>query len=192
MTGLRAGAGWLTAAAMVLAIGFAAGGADVGRRGPAIVMIIRHAEKPDKAGDPDLSAVGFQRADALAKVFPARFPHPDFLIATKPSKDSRRPLETITPLARALHETIDADLKDDEVGKLAQAVLNDPRYEGKVVLIAWHHEEIPELARDLGAKAAPEKWNARVFDRVWEISYDKGTASFKDLPEEALPGDSTK
>jgi len=163
--------------------------------GPHIVMIIRHAEKPDETNgpaDPNLSKRGYQRADALAKVIPDHFPKPDFLIATKQSKSSNRPVETITPLAAALHERIESTFKDDEFDQLAHEVLTDEKYSGKTVLIAWHHGKIPELAKALGAKDVPDKWNSNVFDRVWEITYDGDVAIWKDLPQNALPGDSQK
>ena len=156
-------------------------------------MIIRHAEKPPGAKaekDPNLSSRGYERASALAKVIPERFPKPDFLIATKRTKSSNRPVETITPLSTALHEPIESTFKDEAFERLAHSVLTNPKYAGKVVLIAWHHGKIPELAKALGVKDAPDKWNSRVFDRVWQITYDHGTATWKDLPEAALPGDS--
>ena len=131
-------------------------------------------------------------ADALAKVIPERFPKPDFLIATKQSKGSNRPVETITPLANVLHETIDSRFNDKEFDQLAQDVLTNPQYAGKVLLISWHHGKIPDLAKALGAKDVPEKWGDDVFDRVWEIDYKNGTATWHDLPEHALPGDSDK
>jgi phosphohistidine phosphatase SixA len=163
--------------------------------GPRIVMIIRHAEKPeptDGPKDPNLSPRGFERADALAKVIPAHFPKPDYLIATKRSKNSNRPVETITPLSKALHEEIASAFADKEYDQLAHALLTDRKYAGKVVLIAWHHGKIPELAKALGAKDVPEKWDDDVFDRLWEIDYKNGEARWKDLPEHALPGDSDK
>ena len=163
--------------------------------GPHIILIIRHAEKPDPtdaAPDINLSKRGFQRADALAKTIPDHFPRPDFLIATRQSKNSNRPVETITPLAAALHEKIEAEFKDDEFDQAAHEVLTDPKYTGKTVLIAWHHGKIPELAKALGAKDVPDKWDPNVFDRVWEITYDAGVAAWKDLPQNALPGDSQK
>jgi len=185
---------WLALLALVLAIGSdrAFPSPDSPAAGPHIVMIIRHAEKPDDKTDPDLSPQGLERADALAKIIPDHFPKPDFLIATKRSKGSNRPVETLTPLAKVLHEEIEATFDDDDFAQVAHEVLSDPKYSGKTVLIAWHHQKIPELAKALGVKGAPDEWNSDVFDRVWEITYDNGTASWKDLPENALPGDSQK
>jgi phosphohistidine phosphatase SixA len=186
---------WIAFLASILAMGaHRALPADEGSaHGPRIVMIIRHAEKPEAGNgerSPDLSPRGYERAAALAKVIPEHFPRPDFLIATKRSKHSNRPVETITPLSKALHERIDATFRDEAFQEVARAVLTDPKYAGKVVLIAWHHGQIPNLARALGAKDVSAKWNSRVFDRVWEITYDHGNAAWHDLPENALPGDS--
>ncbi len=161
--------------------------------GPKIVMILRHAEKPDgpqAKTDPNLSPRGRERAAALAKVIPEHFPKPQILIATEPSKESNRPVETLTPLAEALGEKIHDQFKDDQYKELAHAVLAEPKYAGKVVLIAWHHGKIPHLAKALGARHAPHEWNEKVFDRVWEIRYEHGEAKFENLPQHALPGDS--
>jgi phosphohistidine phosphatase SixA len=158
--------------------------------GPRIVMIIRHAEKPEGEKDPNLSQQGFERAKALATVIPEHFPRPDFLIATKRSKESARPLETITPLSAALHEAIESKYKDEQYSDVARLVLTDPKFAGKVVLIAWHHGKIPDLAKALGVKDALAKWNSQVFDRVWKITYENGVPNFQNLPQKALPGDS--
>lgn len=161
--------------------------------GPHIVLIIRHAEKPeeqtDGEKDPNLSKAGFARADALAAVIPGHFPRPDYLLATKRSKGSNRPIETITPLSKALGEEIESPYKDDDYAQAAHLILTDPKYAGKTVLIAWHHGKIPELAKSLGVTDVPEKWNPSVFDRVWEITYENGKATMKDLPQRAMPGD---
>jgi broad specificity phosphatase PhoE len=162
-----------------------------GGSGPRLVMIIRHGEKPE-GKDPNLSPKGYERAQALATVIPDNFARPDFLFATKKSKDSERPIETITPLSKALGEPIDEQFSDDQVAELAHQVLTDPKYNGKVVLICWHHGKIPDLAKDLGATDAPKDWNGKVFDRVWELTYSDGAVQFSNLPEKALPGDSTQ
>ena len=163
--------------------------------GPRVVLIIRHAEKPANTGpekDPNLTERGYQRAEALVKAIPANFPKPDFVIATKRSTNSNRPVETVTPLAKALNEYLDDAYAEDEVDRLAHALLTDPKYAGKVVLIAWHHGKIPDLAKALGAKEAAAQWDPTVFDRVWEITCDANGAVWKDLPQKALPGDTEK
>lgn len=182
---------WKLAGVLVLLLAIGShSSSDSPSAGPHIVMIIRHAEKPEGVSDPNLSPKGYERANALAKVIPANFPKPDFLIATKRGKVSARPYETITPLSKALREPIEATYKDEEYAQVAHEVLTNPKFDGKVVLIAWHHGKIPELTKALGVSDVPDKWNSEVFDRVWEITYDHGNASWQDLPQKALPGDS--
>jgi phosphohistidine phosphatase SixA len=157
---------------------------------PKAIYIIRHGEKPDSSDDPDLAPKGYDRANALARVFPSRFCVPDFIWATAPSKHSRRPLETVAPLAKALHLTVLDEYADADFAKLAHDLLTQPQYSGKSVLICWHHGTIADLANALGANDAPEKWKPEVFDRVWVIKFVAGRANFQDLPEKALAGDS--
>ena len=156
--------------------------------GPRVVYLIRHGEKPESGADGDLAAKGFERAKALVGAFPAHFEKPDFIVATAHARVSNRPFETVEPLAAALHLKIDNSYGEDEVERLAHAVLTKPEYAGKVVLICWHHGKIPDLAKALGAKGFPGAWNPERFDRVWRLSFSVGKIEFKDLPEEALPG----
>ncbi len=186
---------WIAFLASILAMGaHRALPADEGSaHGPRIVMIIRHAEKPEAGSgerSPDLSPRGYERAAALAKVSPEHFPRPDFLIATKRSKHSNRPVETITPLSKALHERIDATFRDEAFQEVARAVLTDPKYAGKVVLIAWHHGQIPNLARGSSEGRSDQMEFPRLRSSVGNHRTTTATAVWHDLPENALPGDS--
>jgi|SRR5215472_4114289 len=120
---------------------------------------------------------------------PPRFPTPDFIFATDRSKNSNRPIETITPLAAALNLHYDSKHADDDYAKVASDILTDPKYAGKTVLICWHHGKIPQLAQALGVSNPPD-WKGHVFDRVWHITYPSGKAALKDLPQQLLFGDS--
>jgi hypothetical protein len=117
----------------------------------------------------------------------ARFSRPDFLFATKASSNSNRPVETITPLAGALNLPISANVADKDFDCLV-STLQESTYTGKVVLICWHHGNIPGLAKKLGI-ANPPAWDATVFDRVWEIAYDAGGPTLLDQPQQLLFGD---
>jgi hypothetical protein len=174
--------------------------ADSQSKAPAVVFLLRHAEKPvgdDK--DPNLTAQGYQRARALPALFVttpgsntlSRFPRPDFLFASAPAKHSNRPKETIAPLAAALDLKIDDEFADAETAPLARKILSGA-YAGKVVLICWHHGEIPQLAEALGVTGAPKHWNPDVFDQLWEIRWIDGKPALLILPERLLPGDTQK
>jgi hypothetical protein len=119
-----------------------------------------------------------------------RFATPDFLFATKASKQSNRPVETITPLSAALNLTYDDKHDDADYAKVASDVLTNSKYAGKVVLICWHHGEIPDLAKALGI-ATPPPWTSTTFDRVWVITYANGAATLSDQPQMLLYGDSS-
>jgi len=165
---------------------------------PAHVLILRHAEKPtDESGD--LSPRGKERARALRHLFqksesrPKPLPTPAFLFATRDSKKSQRPRETVTPLAKRLELKINDDYANKDFAKLAHELFHDPRYAGKTVLICWHHGTIPGLAARLKVADAPKHWKDAVFDRVWRIDYEKtGTARFRDVPQQLLSGDAAK
>jgi broad specificity phosphatase PhoE len=175
--------------------------ADFGQAGPtkageppATVLLIRHAEKP--AEGIDLAPAGFARAKALPQLFggagaaaPHNLPRPDFLFATHLSKNSNRPVETITPLSEALKLPISHDVADKDYATLAAELLSG-KYAGKVVLVAWHHGSLPGFAKALGATPPYDPWPDTQFDRVWRIDYKDGKATLTDLPQGLMAGDS--
>jgi hypothetical protein len=159
---------------------------------PKTILLIRHAEKP--ATGMDLAPAGFERAKVLAKLFdgsaaPHNLPRPDFLFATHVSKNSNRPVETITPLSTALNEPISHEIADKDFAALAAELLSG-KYAGRVVLVAWHHGSLPGLARALGATPPYDPWPETQFDRVWRIDYVGGKAMLTDLPQGLMVGDS--
>ena len=160
---------------------------------PATILLIRHAEKLTD-GRIDLSPVGFERAKLLPKVFSpsgARpdLPTPQVLFATHLSEHSNRPVQTVTPLAAALHLPIDDSFKNDDYPALAAALLSG-KYAGKVVLVVWHHGKIPQLASALGATPPYNPWPDNQYDRIWRIDYINGKVTLQDLPYAVMPSDS--
>jgi broad specificity phosphatase PhoE len=165
---------------------------------PRCVLIIRHAEKPEREEMAlHLTPLGMKRAELLPELFvksakrPDPFPRPDFLFAAKNSKASHRSVETATPLAEKLKMPLHAEIKNEDFGILAKELRSESKFAGKTILIAWHHGKIPELARALGAADAPTTWPGKSFDRVWEITYSPtGAATFRDRPQLLLLDDS--
>ena len=160
---------------------------------PATILLIRHAEKLTD-GRIDLSPTGFERAKLLPKLFlkdtsRPGLPRPQVLFATHISEHSNRPMQTVTPLAAALHLPIDDSFKNEEYPELAAALLSG-KYAGKVVLVVWHHGKIPQLATALGATPPYNPWPDTQFDRIWRIDYANGKATLQDLPYAIMPGDS--
>jgi hypothetical protein len=160
---------------------------------PATILIIRHAEKLTD-GRIDLSPVGFERARLMPQLFLPTgvrpdLPTPQVLFATHVSPHSNRPVQTVTPLAAALHLPIDDSFSNDDYAGLAAALLSG-KYAGKVVLVVWHHGKIPQLTAALGATPPYTPWPDQQFDRIWRIDYVNGKATLRDLPYSILPGDS--
>lgn len=174
---------------------------------PAQVVLIRHAEKPGHSNE--LSEQGFKRARALPRFFasePAvtRYGPPAAIYAAAPKHEdsSIRSIQTVTPLAESLGLEIRADYTRGQVTKLARDIMENPAYEGRMVLVCWQHGAIPEIAWELarygGSAAAvqlalPQGWPEEDFDRAWLLDLSRGkVVSFKNIPQRLLPGDSLK
>lgn len=163
---------------------------------PAQVILLRHAEKPDDDSNPHLSSRGERRAVALVDFLTTNraltnAATPAFLIATRPSHDrtSRRPIETLEPLADRLHLRVETPYRANDWKALAAMLLDDPRYDGKNVVICWVHDSISELGQALGAGDGASRWDGDVYDRVWLIRFDADGSHLKVVKQELLPGD---
>jgi hypothetical protein len=177
------------------------------------IILLRHAEKPAKDKEPygvtpngerskeSLSVRGWQRAGALTNLFaPAddHFEHPSiakpqFLFASKPlrRKGSRRPIETITPLAEKLAIKINSDFERSEFEDMIEEVFSRKG----VVVICWQREYIPAIASVIlgSKKIAPRDWPEDRFDLLWVFDLERASLSykFKQVPQKLLGGDST-
>ena len=164
-----------------------------------VILIIRHAENP--ADGHGLSPRGKERAEAYKKYF-KNFTvdgirrEPQAVLVAADSKQSHRPRLTVTPFAKAANLPIDNRFANKQPADLAAELRAN--YPGKVILVCWHHGEIPALLRALGA--APEtllpggKWPRNVYDWVVVVSFDANghviPGSTKRITEHLLQGDS--
>lgn len=176
------------------------------------IMVIRHAEKPSnnpptegvtQVGEREkesLTVRGWQRAGALTCLFaPANgsFQHPSlaapqFLYASKPIRrnGSRRPIETITPLAEKLAIRINTHFSKLETEQMLEEVFVC----NGVVLICWQYEYIPKIANYIlgNNTTAPQHWPEDRFDMVWVFDRDAASSArytFKQVPQNLLMGD---
>ena len=102
---------------------------------PQLILVMRHAEKPDDPSNPDLAPAGVARANALASWLPATFGAPDFIFAAAISKHSARPYETVKPLSKATGVPADSTIADQDYGFLASELLGTERYVGKRIVV---------------------------------------------------------
>jgi hypothetical protein len=166
----------------------------------AIILIIRHAEKT-ASGD-ELSPDGYKRADAYVNYFknyqldgrPLKL---DYLYAAADSKNSKRVRLTVEPLSKATGLKLDNRIAN----KKFQEMVNElhATSHGHEILICWHHGQIANLVRALGADPdtlLPKgKWPDDVFDWVLELHYDSNgrliPSETKRINEKLMPGDAT-
>jgi hypothetical protein len=110
---------------------------------------------------------------------------------------SKRPFETITPLAAKLGITMNATPDGVAPGQYAStdypAMVSDALACPGIVLIAWEHEDIPSIANlILGNKTTvPQIWPGARFDVVWtfDLNPSTNTYTFNQLPQLLLQGD---
>jgi hypothetical protein len=101
-----------------------------------------------------------------------RFHPPGFIFAAKPDGSSEPPSETITPLATALGLTPNTQYSNEDFGDVASTIKSQKQYAGGIVLICWHHGNIPALAEAIGVQGPPNwEWPSTVFDQIWQIDY---------------------
>ena len=145
----------------------------------ATVLIIRHAEEPDHGNG--LSAAGAAHAEAYVNYFekyringikPFTI---TALFAAANSGSSHRPVLTLTPLSQATDLAIDSQYKDNDYAKLADALQSTDH--GRGIVICWHHGNIPNLLRALGAdpyELLPEgKWPDDQYGWLIQLRYDQ-------------------
>lgn len=173
---------------------------------------MRHAEKPAKdfvpygvtrKGERDkesLQVRGWQRAGALIGLFAPPngqiirpLARPQFLYASKPLKrrGSRRPFQTLVPLAEKLGIEINVDFPRFHFEKMLKQVCSRKG----VVLICWQREYIPSIALKIldDRKLAPAVWPEDRYDLFWVFELDRSSSQyrFKQVPQKLLGGDVT-
>jgi broad specificity phosphatase PhoE len=164
-----------------------------------VLLIIRHAENP--ADGHGLSPRGEERAKAYKNYFQnftvdGTRREPEAVLVAADSKQSHRPRLTVEPFAKAAKLPIDGSFGNKQPADLAAELRAN--HQGKVILICWHHGQIPDLLRALGA--APEtllpngKWPRNVYDWVIMATFDENGRLIpertKRISEHLLQGDS--
>jgi hypothetical protein len=179
------------------------------------IMLIRHAEKPYDDGkennkgvrmdgsssNESLAVRGWQRAGAIALLFGSAelaqsrgLSVPQHLYGSDPEKadkagsKSRRPKQTLIPLAQRLDLQIRAFWLKGQEAELCRDVLTRTG----AVLVSWQHELIPDIAAAIPGGNIPQtrRWDDRRFDLVWVFDLlPDGKYSFKEVHQALLSGD---
>lgn len=128
------------------------------------VVIVRHGEKADGGSDPDLSAAGQARAQALAEALKgARVTH---VLATPP----KRTRQTAAPAAQAAGLAVTPVALDGGTAAHVARVAAAARQASAdaTVLVVGHSNTVPEIARALG-DPAPQPLTDCDYDRMTVI-----------------------
>lgn len=136
------------------------------------ILIMRHAEKPDTPGDPNLSAAGQARARKLAAYVPETFGQPVAILATANSAESKRAYETVAPLAEHCGLSVQQPYADDQFADAARLMLTGAAYKDQPLTVCcWHHGKIPQLMHALGCASGtyPDPWDETVFDLIMKV-----------------------
>ena len=147
----------------------------------------------------DKNDKGNQRAQLLTKYFTTnkdvtKFGTPAAIYAmgrATPTMGSLRPLETVTTLATSLGISVNSNYKKNDYQAMAQEILSKPEYFGKMVLICWEHNILPQVVDAFGYTAAPQSWpGSPYFNRTWVLDFTNGKpTSFRDFNQQLFPDD---
>jgi hypothetical protein len=176
----------------------------------ALIMIIRHGEKPpasggpqgiDADGNPDtqsLTVRGWTRAGALVELFApgsgatrSGLARPTAIYASGgTSGEGQRPRQTVTPLATRLGIPINTQFSKGGESALARAAASRT----EPTLLCWQHGELPTIATALATvtPAPPTPWPDNRFDLVWVLTPAAAGWSFNQIPQLLLDGDSNQ
>jgi hypothetical protein len=129
---------------------------------PAQVIIVRHGEKDVETFN--LTLQGFERAGALAHYLTEtpdliQFGPPSALFASRPVQRSDeftdRCIQSLIPTGTLLNLPIHTPFGPPANADLANFILHNSRYDGKNVVICWHHTSIALLISAFGYNPPP-------------------------------------
>jgi len=149
---------------MALAAGLAQGA-------PAVVILVRHAERAGEMGDdPSLTAAGKQRADELARVV-AAWKAPGGKLLALFASEKKRTQETLAPLAAGGIKV--PVIPADNTAALVKQIL---AVKGGIVGVAGHSNTVPGVIQALGGPAGITI-DDNEFDRLFALTGAGGSAS---------------
>lgn len=139
---------------------------------PAMVVLVRHAEKASIPGpDPELSEAGLARAAALASALS------DASVSSIITTQFRRTRSTAAPLAKKLGLTPITVAAGAELAAHAQATARAVRARpsGEVILVVGHSNTIPAIIRALGGPEFSDLCEGE-YDNLFILQIDSARA----------------
>ena len=138
------------------------------------VVLIRHAEKPQK-GD-NLDCRGLNRSLRLAPLLYSRFGIPTaiFVPAMEQGAATKhaRMFQTIVPFAAKYNLALSTTFGENDTLPLAAEIVK----RHGTVLVVWEHKRIPSIARSLGVEDDSLHWSDDDYDSLWIVTWKDGKA----------------
>jgi hypothetical protein len=149
------------------------------------ILLTRHCEKvgpnvEDADGNVHCSYLGLERASFMATLFGhskhTRWPSPSHLFALTPDRGTHwnmREWESLLPLSKATGISTDVVNRPD-LAEEYFSLLQSGDLCGKLTVVSWDHEDLPELAMHLGCgpdNGCPAFYPEDDFDQVWQLKY---------------------
>jgi hypothetical protein len=149
------------------------------------ILLTRHCEKvgpnvEDVDGNVHCSYLGLERAAFLATLFgtskDTRWPVPSHLFALTPDRGTHwnfREWESLYPLSKAIGVSTDL-VNGPDLAETYFSLLQSGDLCGKLTVVSWQHDDLPELAIHLGCgsdNGCPDVYPDEEFDQVWQLKY---------------------
>jgi hypothetical protein len=151
------------------------------------LVMLRHCEKDgpntaDSQGNMHCSYVGLERSHYIASLFGPdvadRWPLPHHLFALAPDRIGHlnfREYETLHPLSRKAGVETELAHHPAFAAQYLDMLVSDDNYVcGKVSVLSWKHEYLPDLAVELGCgpdQGCPGSYDENDYDSVWLLKY---------------------
>jgi len=171
-----------------------------------VIMVIRHAERPNHTGphgvtaegefdQHSLTVTGWIRAGALVGLFapfrgepPEGLRRPDTVYGSAYEEGhSKRSVQTVTPLAARLGLDVVRRYAAGDESHLARELTARPG----AAVVCLNHESIHKLVEHLGdvTPLPPAHWPSDRYDVVWTFTRNGTGWTFAHVPQVLLPGD---
>jgi hypothetical protein len=154
-----------------------------GMKTPLVIYIIRHCEKSSNREDECCIPLGCEHACKLPKYFSEKIGSNTPIVYATSFQDkcpdhSQRPQLMIDPTCKYYNVPMNIKYCEEDSAGLVDDIFTNCG--GRVVIITWVHQYIPQIAHLLGVDPQPEKWPSDDFNTTYMIQYDKfGNANLK-------------
>jgi hypothetical protein len=133
---------------------------------PRLILLIRHAEKPDDPNDPNITVRGVEHARRLAVTIPEKYGVPDIVFAAASDAQSDRSVETAQPIVDKYKIPL-VQIPATNLHALFEALHELPKKD--FALVIWRHEQLPAIVQMLGIDPPFRTWPADDYSTQWAV-----------------------